>query len=477
MKILMASTEMAPLAQTGGLGDVMAALPAALQDQGHKVSVVLPLYRAIRESARIEPTGVSIAVHVGGRKMAAEIFQTTTADGVQVFLVGRDEYFDRSGLYGVEGGRGYDDNAERFIFFCRAVTELACHIDPAPDLVHCHDWQTALVPLFLKERGLPFGSVLTLHQMAFQGCFDACDFSVTHLAGHYYHDLEFHGQINFLKAGILHADAVAAISERFVREILQPEGGNGLDGVLRVNARKLWGILNGSDATAWNPARDTALPAPYSPSNMEGKATCRNSLLLELGLEPCSNGPVMAVSGSHGKTLFLPLLDRLLAGAMRVIVLNDGPVTSRELLVARRRYPAKLALLECPDEIVIRQTLAGADMMLLASPLEPGGTTVLRALKYGAVPIVQAVGGLSEMIRDYDPTEGKHGRGNGFVFYRNTPEALADTLRRANAVFRHPKEWAALRERGMKTDFSWQTTAQRYGRLYESICTKAGSPA
>jgi len=467
MKILMASTEMAPLAQTGGLGEVVAALSLALQEQGHAVSVVLPLYRSIRESAAIEPTSVSIAVPVGGRRMAAEIFQTTTAEGIQVFLVGRDEYFDRSGLYGVAGGRGYDDNAERFIFFSRAVVELACHMDPPPDLIHCHDWPTALVPVFLKERGLPFGSVLTLHQLAHQGCFDGADFSLTHLAGHYYHDLEFHGQINFLKAGILHADALVAVSERFAREVLQPGGGHGLDGVLRGQARKLWGILNGNGASSWDPARDPCLPAPYSPSAMEGKLRCRAALLETLGLEPDKAGPVFAAQGTGG---FLPaLVDQLLADDSRLIVLSDVPLNSRELRVAQRRHAGKLALLECPDETLLRRTLAAADLMILPPPLEPSGISIQRALKYGAVPITEAVGGLSELIRDEDPTLGKNGSGNGFVCYDKTPEALADTLRRAKKVYRRPREWAALRERGMKTDFSWLTTARRYVQVYQTV--------
>ncbi len=469
MKILMASTEMAPLAQTGGLGEVVAALPAALQEQGHTASVVLPLYRTIRESAAIEPTGVSMAVYVGGRKMTAEIFQTTTANGVQVFLVGRDEYFDRSGLYGVAGGRGYDDNAERFIFFSRAVVELACHMDPPPDLIHCHDWPTALVPLFLKERGLPFRSVLTVHQLAHQGCFDGADFSLTHLAGYYYHDLEFHGQINFLKGGILHADAIVAVSERFAREMLQPAGGHGLDGVLRAHTRKLWGILNGNASSSWNPAHDPCLTATYSPSAMEGKKRCRGALLEALGLARNEAGPVFAAQGAVEQSFLPALVDQLLADDSRLVILSDTPVTSRELLVARRRHTGKLAVLECPDEALVRRTLAGADVMVLPAPLEPSGVSALRALKYGAVPMVQATGGLSELIRDYDPSEGKNGSGNGFVYYSSTQEALIDALQRVKAVYRRRREWAALRERGMKTDFSWQTTARRYARLYQAV--------
>lgn len=479
MKILMASTEMAPLARTGGLGNVLELLPTALQDRGEDVSVVLPLYRSIRENYPIEQTGVSLSVYVGGKKMDAEIFQCTAPNGMQVFLVGRDEYFDRSGIYGVEGGRGYDDNAERFIYFSRAVVELACHMDPAPDIIHAHDWQSAMIPLFLKERGLPFGSVLTIHNLAYQGSFLGVDFPLTHLAGHYYHDLEFHGRINFLKGGLLHADAITTVSERYAREILIPEDGCGLDGVLRAHAAKLSGILNGADYQTWNPACDPAIAAPYTPESIGGKAICRDALLKELELAPAPRGPIFAVIGDFtkdkGADLLIPLLDRLLSDDVRLVILSDTEPSGYgcDLLVAARRYPGKLAIRLTEDEALAHRVYAGADLVVIPSQLEPSGAAAMHALKYGAPPIARAVGGLYQIVQDLDPSgedesSGANG-GNGFVFFEETPDALADAIHRAKCLFRQPKQWTALRQRGMTADFSWQAAAQRYARLYQSI--------
>ncbi len=474
MKILMASTEMAPLARTGGLGDVIEALSAELLKRGHEVSVVLPLYRSIRENKALalKSTGVDVKVNVGSKRLDAEIFECTAPTGVQVFLVRRDEYFDRSGIYGSEG-RSYDDNAERFIYFSRAVVELARHMDPAPDILHAHDWQSALVPAFVKERGLPFGTVLTIHNLAYQGSFWGVDFGLTNLPGHYFsqNGLEFHGRLNFLKGGIVFADKVTTVSERYCRDIQTPEAGCGLDGILRAQAHKLVGILNGADYDIWNPAIDKTIPSAYTPANLAGKACCRKALLEELGLNAAPTGPVFAMisrlAQQKGLDLLIPLLDRLLSDDVRLAILGEGEEEyERELMIAARKYPGKFVFRKGFDDALAHRIDAGADVMFIPSHFEPCGQTAMYTLKYGTLPVARITGGLHQIIQDYDPTEAT---GNGFVFFDETPAALWDAIRRTKAVFAQPAKWQEVMRRAMASDFSWPAAAEKYEKVYESV--------
>lgn len=465
---------MAPLARTGGLGDVVEALSAELQKRGHEVSVVLPLYRSIREdkSLSIKSTGVDVSVNVGSKRLDAEIFECAAPDGVQVFLVRRDEYFDRSGIYGSDG-RSYDDNAERFIYFSRAVVELARHMDPAPDILHAHDWQSALVPAFVKERGLPFGTVLTIHNLAYQGSFWGVDFGLTNLPGHYFseHGVEFHGRLNFLKGGIVFADKVTTVSERYCRDIQTPESGCGLDGVLRAHAHKLVGILNGADYTVWNPEIDRSIPATYSSTNLQGKACCRKALLEELGLEPNPRGPVFAMisrlAQQKGLDLLIPLFDRLLSDDVRLVILGEGEeVFERELMVAARKYPGKFVFKKGFDDALAHRIDAGADVLFIPSHFEPCGQSAMYTLKYGTLPVARITGGLHQIIQDYDPTSHS---GNGFVFFDETPAALWDAIGRTKKVFANRAEWEAIMHRAMHTDFSWPAAAEKYEKVYGAV--------
>ena len=473
MKILMASTEMAPLARTGGLGDVVEALPGELQHRGHEVTVVLPLYRSIRENPALEikSTGVELTVQVGSKRLDAEIYETIAPNGVQVFLIRRDEYFDRTGIYGAEGNRSYEDNAERFIYFSRAVVELARHMDPAPDVVHAHDWQTALIPAFVKDRGLPFGTVLTIHNLAYQGSYWGVDFGLCNLPGHYFteHGLEFHGRLNFLKGGIVFADAVTTVSERYARDIQTPEYGCGLDGVVRAHAGKIVGILNGADYSIWNPEIDEFIPANYSPEAPGGKRVCRDALLQELGLKADPRGPVFAMisrlADQKGIDLLIPLLDRILADDVRLIILGEGePRFESELMVAARKYPGKFIFRHGFEDRLAHRIDAGADITLIPSHFEPCGLTAMYSLKYGTVPVARISGGLFQIIQDNDPTTCT---GNGFVFFDDTAEALWDAIGRAKKAFANPEVWKPLMLRAMNSDFSWPASAARYEKVYE----------
>jgi starch synthase len=469
---------MDPLARTGGLGDVIEALPAVLKERGHEVSVVLPLYRSIKEQPGfvIKPTGVQIPNQVGHKCPTAAVFECTAPNGVQVFLISCDEYFDRPGIYG-EDGRGYDDNAERFIFFSKAVVELARRLLPPPDVIHLHDWQTALVPLLVKHRRLPFKTVLTIHNLAYQGSFWAYDFPMTGLPGEYFgagHGVEFYGNVNLLKGGIVGADAVTTVSERYAREIQTPEYGAGLDQVIREHAHKLTGILNGADYSIWNPATDRLIPQNYSAENLAGKHTCRAALLNELGLAPEPKGPIFAMTArlasQKGFDLLLPVIDRLLSDDARLVVVGEGDVGfERELLIASKQHREQFAFLKTNDARVLHLVEAGADISLIPSHYEPCGLTAMYGLKYGSLPIARATGGLHEIIQDIDPTTGG---GNGFLFYEATPEAFWDAIVRARRAFGDAADWHSLMRRAMASDFSWDRAVARYEQIYARVLGK-----
>lgn len=463
---------MNPLARTGGLGDVLDALPAALARRGHDVSVVLPCYRGLRDDARLglEPTGVHFPVQVGAKRVDADILAGEAPNGVQLFLVRRDEYFDRSGIYGADG-RDYDDNAERFIFFSKAVVELARRVKPAPEIVHVHDWQTALVPVVIKDRALPLRTVMTLHNVAYQGSFWGLDFALTNLPGDYFtdHGVEFYGNLNLLKGGILFADQLTTVSERYAREIQTAEYGYGLDPVVRSRSSKLTGILNGADDAAWNPATDSLIPQRYDSTSLEGKAACRAALLAELNLAPNPNGPVIAMvsrlAEQKGIDLLLPIIDRLLADDVRLVILGEGDTGyERDLLIASKRHAERFAFIHQLDTRLSHLIEAGADISLAPSHFEPCGLTAMYSLKYGTLPVARATGGLFQIVQDYDATTDS---GNGFVFYDYQPEAFFDAIGRAVRCFQSKDHWRKLMLRAMSQDFSWDTAASRYEAVYE----------
>jgi len=325
--------------RTGALVDVMDALPSALRARGHEVSVVLPFYREIREDRafRKKNTGITVEVQVGDTTHVARYLEGRSSRGVQLFFIRCDEFFDRAGIYG-ERGQPYDDNAARFIFFGKAIVELARRLTPQLEILHIHDWVPALVPVFVHAHGLPFSTVLTLHHVADQGSFWGLDFHLMNLPDRFFtlQGVEFFGRLNFLKGGILYADRITTVSEHYRREILTPTGGCGLDGVLRENAHRLSAILDGVDYTRWNPASDRLLPARYDARRLAGKQVCREALLKQMNLAPGPGGPVFGmvtrVVQEKGFEILVPLLDRLLWDDVRLIILGEGdPALKRRL--------------------------------------------------------------------------------------------------------------------------------------------------
>ena len=471
MRIIFAASELTPLAQTGGLGDALEALPFTLGARGHEVSVCLPCYRGLREDAALEvrSTGVHLQIPMRDRRIPAEILQATAANGVQLFLIRHDDSFDRTELYGNEG-RAYDDNAERFIFFSKAVVELTRRISPPPEIVHVHDWQSALIPVLINDRRLPFRSVLTIHNLAYQGNFWAPDFGLLNLPGEYFtgRGVEFYGQVNLLKGGVLFSDRITTVSERYAREIQTPEFGAGLDAVVRENAHKLHGILNGVDYRLWDPANDPLLPQRYSATDLDGKSACREALLAKLGLDPAPAGPVIAMvtrlAYQKGIDLLLPLIDRLLSHDVRLIILGEGDAGfERELGIASRRHLWRFAYHQGMDIALSHLIYAGANVFLIPSHFEPCGLSAMYAVKYGAIPVARAVGGLSESLRDDDPATGT---GNAVLFHDDTPEAFWDAIVRALQLFHDAPRWRELVLRAMACDFSWERAAERYEQVY-----------
>jgi starch synthase len=474
MRILMISPEGPPLSRAGAIVDVLDVLPRELRAHGHEVSVVLPFYREIRENPRFKEndTGVTLDVRVGDKTHIAEYLEGRSASGVQLFFVRCDEFFDRTGIYG-EHGVPYEDNAARFIFFSKAAVELARRLTPTPQILHVHDWPPALLPVFVRAHRLPFSTVLTIHRLAEQGSFWGLDFGLTNLHERFFtlRGLEFFGRMNFLKAGILFADKVTTVSESYKREMLTPEGGCGLDNVLRENAHKLVGILHGADYTRWNPETDRLLPAKYAVDSLGGKQICRDALLAEVQLAPAPRGPVFGmvtrVVEEKGFEILMPALDRLLSDDVRLIILGEGdPAYETALAVAARKFPAKFAYQKNYDSRLAHLIEGGMDISLIPSRIEPAGLSAMYSLKYGALPVARAAGGIHEIIEDYDPTLD---RGYGFLCYEYSTEAFWDSIKRAREIFYDRELWTTLVRRAMSRDFSWEAAAKRYEQLYAEL--------
>jgi starch synthase len=470
----MISTEGPPLQRAGALVEVMDSLPHELRERGHEVAVAIPFYREIREDPTVqeEDTGVTVDVRVGEKTYIAEYLKSRSSSGVQLFFVRCDHFFDRPGIYG-EHGEDYEDNAERFIFFSKAAVELARRLTPSPQILHVHDWSAALVPAYVRAHRLPFSTVLTIHHLAEQGSFWGLDFRLTNLPERFFtlRGAEFFGKLNFLKGGILFADKITTVSERYRREMQTPECGCGLDVVLRENAFKLSGILHGADYERWNPETDSSLPAHYNPSSLWGKQICRDTLLAGVGLAPAPAGPVFGmvtrVVEEKGFEILVPLLDRLLSDDVRLIILGEGdPAFETALAVATRKFPNKFAYQKHYSENLAHLIEAGMDAALIPSRFEPAGLSAIYSLKYGAIPIARATGGIQEIIEDYDPTSDT---GYGFLCYEYSTEAFWDAIKRARDVFRNRELWLRLMERAMSRNFSWDVAAQRYEQLYLEI--------
>ena len=491
MRIVLTSSEAVPFSKTGGLADVATALPKALAQVGHDVSLITPYYPQVLKKngtdvPSIEPTGLSIRVAVGSKQVEGKILRSTLPGSrVTVFLIDQPIYFDRPGLY-VEQDQDYRDNSERFIFFSRAVIEATRVLGLKPDIVHANDWQTGLVPSLvnIEYRGTPgferTASVFTIHNMAFQGQFWHWDMLLTGLDWKYFNwrQMECYGHLNLLKTGISFADLVTTVSPTYSREIQTPEFGCGLNGALSSRHDDLLGILNGVDTEVWNPATDPHIAKNYSVTSLnDGKAACKAALQQRFGLPIRPSvmllGSISRMTHQKGFQLLEECSGMLLDQDLQMIFLGSGePRFEAMLLKMAHDHPSKVATTIGYDEELSHQIEAGADAFLMPSEFEPCGLNQMYSLIYGTVPIVRAVGGLADSVVDASDENLANGTANGFAFREFRSDVMFWNICRARAMFADKQKWNRLQHTGMKQDWSWKHSADEYLRVYERAMAK-----
>jgi len=484
MKILVAASEMAPFAKTGGLGDVVGALPGALAAQGHEVKTFIPRYSLIDENIfPLQQLDWSLAVPVDKRQLPMSVeFHIDRRRKLEHYFIDNENYFDRRELYrDSKTGADYKDNDERFIFFARGVLETISKVGWKPDIIHVHDWQVGLIPVYLKtiyaERSFYSGikTVLTIHNLAYQGEFDKARYRKLNLPDELLYataPFEFYGKVNFLKAAIIFADRITTVSPRYSEEIQSSEElGCGLRGVLRERSSHLTGILNGVDYATWSPSRDKSIPYTYHVNNLSGKRMNKVELLGSAGLPIRTKAPLIGIISrlvdQKGFDLIAKAAERLFALNIQMILLGTGEEKYHRLFVElEKKYPDKLRAYLTFDEKLAHRIEAASDIFLMPSRFEPCGLNQLYSLKYGTVPVVREVGGLADTVIDYNPETGE---GTGFVFCKYTPEAMLGAVQRAVALFEKKRLWTKLMKAGMRQDFSWKRSAQKYNQLFEQL--------
>lgn len=476
-RILFVASEVTPFAKTGGLADVAGSLPEALASLGHQVFVVLPLYRSVKEGAfGIKPYDGALSVPFKGRQLKTGIFIAKEGRKVHFYFIQRDEFFDRSGLYGTPEG-DYFDNAERFIYFSRAVLELSTSLGFQPDIVHCHDWQTGLVPVYLKslyKSNAVFKqakSVFTIHNLAYQGVFPKEMMTVGELPSELFSmsGLEYYGKMNFIKGGIVFSDIITTVSEKYAQEIQTTEFGYGMDGVLKERNTNIFGILNGVDYASWNPGSDPHIAAKYDRKALSGKKICKEELKKIFKLNGPQDFPVIGIISRLADQKGFDILSETLNDIMRLdlylVILGTGDVRyEKQYAALAKKYPGRLGVKIAFDNVLAHKIEAGSDMFLMPSKYEPCGLNQMYSLRYGTIPIVRATGGLDDTIQRFDPDTGA---GNGFKFVDYSPQALLEEVKRALVTYQDKKTWRVLIQKAMAMDFSWVRSAQKYNEIYD----------
>jgi starch synthase len=454
LRVLFCASEVEPFEKTGGLADVAGSLSVALGALGAEILVLMPKYRNI------------------------SLTEKKIGKNVRIRFIEREEYFNRAGLYGNDRG-DYPDNLQRFSFFCRAALDLARSEGFRPDIVHAHDWQTALLPVLLKTTfsGVSFfgktKSVLTVHNMAYQGQFPHKQFGSLGLDPSLYSidGFEFYGNINLLKAGILYADALTTVSPTYAKECQTEEFGYGLDGVIKNRAKDLRGILNGLETKRWDPSADKRIPAVYSAANLAGKGRCKTELQKFCGFEENPDIPLFAMVTrlveQKGLDIFAEIADKFLSKQTQFVLLGEGDGVYHTLFRnIENRHPKASRMFFDFDAIKARKVYAGADFFLMPSYYEPCGLGQMISMRYGTLPIARRVGGLADTVVDLDE---RPGTGNGFLFKEKSPKELMRAIERAKNLFADKKKLSLVRKRAMKIDFSWDKSAKEYMRLYREV--------
>ncbi|HYA90461.1 MAG TPA: glycogen synthase GlgA [Thermodesulfobacteriota bacterium] len=477
LQVLFATPEAVPFAKTGGLADVAGALPKSLRELGCEIKLIMPYYRMVKDSGLPHQSlAEEIEIPLGYEKLKADIYQGRLNQDIPVYFIGREEFFDRPHLYGTAKG-DYFDNAERFIFFSKAVLLFCQLMGFSPDIIHHHEWQTGLIPAYLKSvyRNDPLlsrtAAVFTIHNIAYQGLFKKEKFWVTDLPAEMYNPegIEFWERINFMKAGIVYADAINTVSKKYSEEIQTVEYGYGLEGILRKRRSRLYGILNGVDYKEWDPADDPHLIARYDLNDLHGKKECKKDLLKEFHLpSTLGNAPLLGMisrlADQKGFDLLMEILEELFTLDIGFILLGTGDQKYHDLFTQiAHKYHQKAGIRIAYDDKLAHKIEAGADFFLMPSRYEPCGLNQIYSLKYGTIPIVRATGGLDDTITPYDPVSKK---GNGFKFVRYEAKEFLNTIRGAIRIYSQPEHWKQLLRNAMTADFSWKRSAEAYLQLY-----------
>ncbi len=495
MNILFASSEVVPFSKTGGLADVAGALPPALAAAGNQVTVITPRYGFIDPvKFKLRALPDTMSLHIGLESYHVSFFEGSLDHKVKVIFTDCPPLFGRDKPYGTSAG-DYPDNGIRFGLFAKAIAEWADRAATPFNILHLNDWQTAMAPLFLRGDGRadngsgtnsdphPYPGhprpkvVFTIHNLGYHGLFNPEILPELGLGWEHFNmfNLEFWGQVSFIKAGLIHADLLTTVSQTYSKEIQTEEFGFGLDGVLRSRADKLTGVVNGVDYRVWNPETDEHIIARYSAKNLTGKAACKRDLQRELALPQRPRTPVIGMvsrlASQKGFDILVRALDQLLESNLQLVILGNGDKSFEELLYNKSgedRYRDKMAVTLAFNNKMAHKIEAGADMLLMPSRYEPCGLNQLYSLKYGTVPIVRATGGLEDTVEEFDA---KTGLGTGFKFKEYTPDALLGAVNKALQIYRSRNKatWNALMLNGMNTDFSWNHSARVYQKLYEDL--------
>ena len=471
-RVLLCSSEAVPFAKTGGLADVAGALPPVLVKLGHDVRLALPKYAAVSKAGiESSPVCAPFEVPIGKVSVTVTIEQSDALPGAPTYLVDCPDYFDREALY------GYADDPERFALFCRALLQFIEEGDWAPQVIHGNDWQSALIPIYLKTvyannpRLSRIATLHTIHNLAYQGVSDpsvleaiGLDESLFTMDG-----VEFYGQVNLLKGALVYADLLNTVSKKYAHEIQTEEFGERLEGVLAKRRSDLYGILNGLDYNEWNPATDRFLEAGYDAGSLSPKAADKAALQRHFGLpnrpETPMFGLVSRLAGQKGLDVLAEVLPHLLRLDVQFALLGTGEQFYHDLLSSlAAHYPDKMGLALTFDNALAHRIYAGSDMFLMPSRYEPCGLGQMISMRYGTLPIVRNTGGLADTVADFDPETGE---GNGFVFEEHTGVAFLGAIARAIVTYKTPHVWSGVMRNAMAADFTWERSAREYAQLYE----------
>ncbi len=476
LKVWFVSPEVVPFAKTGGLADVAGSLPKALKGLGCDVRLVMPLYRQVRDGKfPLKKVLEDLGIPLGLRYLPADIYQGELVEGLPVYFIEKDELYDRSQLYGTHKG-DYFDNDRRFVYLCQGALSVARALGFQPHIIHCHDWQTGLIPAGLHFQRLSdsfyqdTAALFTIHNMAYQGSFPREIVTLAGLPPESFtpSGLEFWGQANLLKCGIVYSQIINTVSRKYSREIQTPEYGYGLEGILGYRRDDLFGIINGVDYQLWNPETDPFIASRFSRGDLRGKKACKKDLLFQYGLpEDRERYPVLGVisrlADQKGFDLMAGIMDRLLEENVTLVILGTGEEKYHDLFTEwAGKNPEKVGLRLAFDNVLAHKIEAGSDLFLMPSLYEPCGLNQIYSLKYGTIPVVRATGGLDDTILPYEAATGE---GTGFKFVPYETGAFWAALQEALSVYRDQNRWTRLMRKAMGMDFSWEASAREYIRL------------